>query len=121
MDLGDTKKVVELDEIMEGTSRTFAFSPKGDELAEIHEDKITRKLTLKIYDFKTKIHKTIYETRADFYISSWSSDGKFVYVVEELNNVIIDSQVLIKKVDIESDDHPVTILQNENGKNIGSD
>lgn len=119
MDLNDKDKVEEINEMTFSAKGDFKFSPEGDKWAEIHEYR--DKYSLKIYDLKTKSHETIYQSSAEFFISSWSSDGKFIYLVEELNTDLNDSQVLIKIVDVESDDLPVIILKNEEGKNIGCD
>jgi hypothetical protein len=87
-------------------------------MAEIHNRLALN--VLEIYNIEKKVHKKIYESKANFYIASWSADGKFVYIVEELNQDLFDINVLIKKIDVEKDDHPVTILKNENGENIGT-
>jgi curved DNA-binding protein CbpA len=119
IDLKDSSKPEELlHKIRIELYPTFLLSPKGDQIAEIHRDAFLN--VLKIYNFKTKVHKKIYESKADFYIASWSADVKFVYIVEELNQDLFDINVLIKKINVEKDDHPVTILKNENGENIGT-
>jgi hypothetical protein len=119
IDLKDLTKPDELlHQIKFGLNSTFFLSPKCDEMAEIHNRLALN--VLEIYNFETKVHKKIYESKADFYIASWSADGKFVYIVEELNQDYYDINVLIKKINVEKDDHPVTILKNENGENIGT-
>jgi Tol biopolymer transport system component len=119
IDLKDSSKPEELlHEIRIELYPTFLLSPKGDQIAEIHRDAFLN--VLKIYNIEKKEHKKIYESKVDFYIASWSTDGKFVYVIEELNQDLFDTNLLIKKIDVGKDDHSVTILKNSKGESIGT-